>query len=548
MLPRRTCLTRRLAASPCAACRDIRFPGVTGPVVLGPGAEVVQTLNQELVLLVWNDKEWPDTRGLRIVLTERQAALTDPGCNEQFPGDGLPKWDEQKRVLTFFVAKGRIARLRYASFADKRHIDAFGLPAWGGSGGGQAFVRGMALAGCEWMMTPYRSLVFVHATQQPVCEPEFQVLSPVRAIGDQHARLEARLRMHGPSTGKFEIEATWKEWVDDLEKPGPELIVSKGQLGEVLLTENHVNQFGLAAVVDAQKPAEGSPEPRARGDRHEFGDTKFRLIDYTIRATTRFREYLPEALYAQRDRVTRVGPVAEGPQMQVGADDDPGAPVLRDGTAVARNTLVPASAPPDDPLILYTVPTFRWSRTEGASSTSATRLGNGLRVWLDRPWFSSGNGELLGVVILGENRPFTDIPSALVPLVTQWGLDPLWDTVLPKHRTNINDFPAHVAAEPVKLREFPDDHRPRRWPPRAVGYRPTALVLRHRVESRRQLHAVREAGTRSLPAECAGSTQRSPKSLSQSSRKCCRGAVLSSIGQVPRSVSTSTASSRSTDR
>ena len=432
------------------------IPGVTGPVVLGPGAEVVQAPNEELVLLVWNDKEWPDTRGLRIVLAERKAGLTDPGCSEQFADAGLPKWDEQKRVLTFFVAKGRIVRLRYASFADKRQIDAFGLPAWGGSGGGQAFVRNMALAGCEWMMTPYRSLVFVHATQQPVCEPEFQVLQPQRAVGDQHARLEARLRMHGPSTGKFEIEATWKEWVDDLEKTGPELIVSHGQLGEVLLTENHVNQFGLGAVVDAQKPAEGSTEPRARGDRHEFGDTKFRLIDYTIRATPRFREYLPEALYGQRDLITRVGPVAQGPRMHVGADDDPGAPVLRFVNAKAPNTLVPASAPPDDPFILYTVPTFRWSRDENANSLTTTRLGNGLRVWLERPWFSSGNGELLGVIILGDNRPFTDIPSILVPLVTQWGLDPLWDTALPKHRTSVTDFPARVADEAVRLREFPD--------------------------------------------------------------------------------------------
>ncbi len=40
-----------------------------------------------------------------------------------------------------------------------------------------------------------------------------------------------------------------------------------------------------------------------------------------MRATTRFREYLPAALYAQRDEVTRVGPIAEGQAMQVGADD-----------------------------------------------------------------------------------------------------------------------------------------------------------------------------------------------------------------------------------
>ena len=433
------------------------LPGVGGPMVLGPGAEVVQAPNEELVLLVWYEKAWPDSRGIRIVLAERKASLTDPGCNEQFPDEGAPKWNASERVLTFFVAKGRIVRLRYSSFAEKHHLPSFGLPAWTGAGGNQSFVRNMALAGCEWMMTPYRSLVFVHATQQPVCEPEFQALSAVRGLGDQHAHLEARLRMHGPSTGKFEVEAAWKEWVDDLQKEGPELIESSGKLGEVLLTENHVNQFGLSQVVSAQKPPEGSPEPRARGDRHEFGDTKFRLIDYTIRATTRFREYLPEALYAQTDLVTRVGPVAEGPKMIVGADDDPGAPVLQEGgNDRARNTVVRASAPPDDPLVLYTVPTFRWSRNTGANSLSATRLGNGLRVWLDRPWFSSGNGELLGVIILGENKPFTDIPSKLVPLVTQWGLDPLWDTVLPKHRTHVTDFPARVHAELVALREFPD--------------------------------------------------------------------------------------------
>ncbi|MGE0444965.1 MAG: hypothetical protein AB7P99_07025, partial [Vicinamibacterales bacterium] len=433
------------------------LPGVSGPMVLGPGAEVVQAPNEELVLLVWNDKAWPDSRGLRIVLAERKASIDDPGCNESFADDGPPKWNVSERVLTFFVAKGRIVRLRYSSFADKKQIDAFGLPAWTGAGGNQSFVRNMALAGCEWMMMPYRSLVFVHATQQPVCEPEFLALSAVRAPGDQHAQLEARLRMHGPSTGKFEVEAVWKEWVDDLQKDAPQLIESRGRLGEVLLTENHVNQFGLAQVVSAQKPPEGSPEPRARGDRHEFGDTKFRLVEYTMRATTRFREYLPEALYAQTDLVTRVGPIAEGPKMVVGAEDDPGAPVLPEASnARGRNTVVRSTAPPDDPLVLYTVPTFRWSRDAAANSLSATRLGNGLRVWLDRPWFSSGNGELLGVIILGDNAAFTDIPSRLVPLVTQWGLDPLWDTALPKHRVRITDFPARVHAEAVALREFPE--------------------------------------------------------------------------------------------
>ena len=66
----------------------------------------------------------------------------------------------------------------------------------------------------------------------------------------------------------------------------------------------------------------------------------------------------------------------------------------------APNTLVPSSAPPDEPRVLYTVPTFRWNDSASPGRLDSTRLRNGLRVWLDRPWFSSGDGELLGVLIL----------------------------------------------------------------------------------------------------------------------------------------------------
>jgi hypothetical protein len=451
------------------------LPGISGPMVLGPSAAVLLAPNQELVLVVAHAKDWPDTQGFRIVLAERAATLTDPSCTETFADDGAPKWDESERVLTLFVSKGRIVRLRYASFVHKAFIDTLGLPDWANSAGERQFVRGMAQVGCGWITTPYRPLVLVHASQQPVCLPEFLGLSAGRTIGDQHATLASRVRLHGPSTGKFEIEAEWKEWVDDVDKPGPELVVSHGQLGEIQLPENFVNLFSIGPVVDAQQPAEGK-QKRARGDRHEFGDTKFRLIQYTMRATTRFREYLPEALYSQRDEVTRVGPIADGPAMQVGAEDDPGAPVLPVGSGSAPNTIVPCSALPDDPSVVYTVPTFRWIETPGRGTLDTTRLGNGLRIWLERPWFSSGNGELLGVVILGENRPFTDIPAALVPITTQWGLDPLWDTTLPKYRSRIEDFPARVTAEVVPLVESPTTnvhvvgHRVRWDQPRSLWY------------------------------------------------------------------------------
>ena len=131
--------------------------------------------------------------------------------------------------------------------------------------------------------------------------------------------------------------------------------------------------------------------------------------------------------------------------------------MLTDATGSDQQTLVMASAPPDDPRVLYVVPTFRWQRSASGTSQTVTRLGNGLRVWLDRPWFSSGDGELLGVVLFGDGARFTDIPARMLPLVTQWGLDPLWDTALPKTRTSVSDFSARIVDEAVKLQERPGD-------------------------------------------------------------------------------------------
>ncbi|MHB1191494.1 MAG: hypothetical protein ACYC6F_00485 [Longimicrobiales bacterium] len=432
------------------------LPGVTGPMTLGPGCVVAQAPNNTLVLLVANAGDWPDAHGVRITLAERQAQLVDLPCAETFPDSGAPRWDPDQRVLTFFVPKGRIVRLLYSSFIHPDFVHTFGIPHWTASESERKFVLDMAGVGCHWMLTPYRTLTLVHATQQPLCLPELIKMTPSRPAGAHHADLHCRtVRLHGPSTGKFEIEAEWEEWVDDLEKSGPERIQGHGQLGEIQLAENHPNTFPLQTAVAAQQ-VDPSRE-RARGDRHDLGDTKFRLIRYRVRATTRFREYLPPSLYEQSELVTRLGPVALGPGVKVGADDDPGAPVLLDPTGSQEQSFVPASDAPDDPRVLYVVPTFRWQRTEAPGSLQLTRLGNGLRVWLDRPWFSSGDGELLGVVLSSDGGRFTDIPAHMQSLVTQWGLDPLWDTALPKWRTAVTDFPARVHAEAVRLQERPED-------------------------------------------------------------------------------------------
>lgn len=425
------------------------LPGVTGPMDLGEGASVVISPLDEPVLLVSHGKSWPAAQGFRLVLAEQPAKLQTLPC-EEILEPSPPHWDADARVLTLFVPKGRIVRLRYASFVDKALLDSFGLPRWVQDPMARGRLLMAANLGCAWTLTPWRELTLVHATQQPVCEPELLKLNVSRMPDDQHAVLQAQVRLHGPSTGKFEIEASWRETIDDPERPGPEVVESRGVLPEIQLRENHANVFELPSAVIANNadPA----RPRAPGNRHEFGDTRLRLIHYRVRASTRFREYLPPALHAQADKITRRGPVAEGRALQRGADEDFGAPVL-DLPDAGLYTVVPASAPPDAPRVLYTLPTFRWQRSTTADSQSVTRIGNGLRVWLDRPWFSSGDGELLGVILLPSGGRFAGMDDRLTPYVTQWGMDPFWDTARPSAGIEVRDFPARVADEAVSLLE-----------------------------------------------------------------------------------------------
>ena len=70
--------------------------------------------------------------------------------------------------------------------------------------------------------------------------------------------------------------------------------------------------------------------------------------------------------------------------------------------------------------MLYVVPTWTWNEQtvrgltvaaqgrRAASTFLRTRTGGGLRVYMNRPWYSSGVDELLGVVL--EDQPWITWP------------------------------------------------------------------------------------------------------------------------------------------
>lgn len=410
-------------------------------------------------------------------------------------------------------------------------------------------LRSLIRSGRHWMATPFREIVLVHATQQPVLTPQWVslVVGPQRQQGQTSASLTAMMNVHRPSTQKLDVIGTWIDPVDEgpwppsppsdpeanpysflfvprrsaafetqvpLDKsrtgcesnrppvgiesfrPGfiqkqaqvPKLAFPRGveteaqqesgtaetEGGEQTSTatpespspsvetpEESVQERGVTGSLRQFKPslipkvlaepkqpvpspfektvrpglaetqadvsklrrpsspppydeskhrcAPPSPTPPPRTPMtfdfcgvHQFGDTKYRCVEYSAVAASRYREYF----YPLPDFPNCPQPVPTEPNF----------------TRVSGPIRVDIlnSAPPATPKPLYVIPTFRWEE----SPQGRRRIGGGLRVYLDRPWFSSGMGEQLAVVLFGHDYP--NILEPAKPYVTQWGLDPIW--------------------------------------------------------------------------------------------------------------------------
>ncbi|MGW2226142.1 hypothetical protein [Streptomyces formicae] len=332
-------------------------------------------------------------------------------------GTGEPHWRDGafERVLEVFLTKGEIATVRLSCYLDAGKLPLLrqwglltGSPFWADlPAADREFVTRASADGENWMLTPWTELTLVHAVEKPVLRPEVDALAAGREAEQTAARVSGRLTSHSESSGHVELDAHWSEWLDDVTQDAPSRIDGHTHLEDVTVfygrDEEHVDRT------------------------HEFGDTHRRDVRYTPTAVTRFREYFHPSLTEDRAKVTRVGPVS--------------APLV-----------VPSSRRPEPPVIAYVVPTFRWERTVDEEHDTITRhrRSAGLRVYLKRPWFSSGDDEMLAVVL---DRG-TDLPDTLA---TRWGVDPVWadTTVLPG--PSAAHFP-NAAQRPTGLRlaESPD--------------------------------------------------------------------------------------------
>ena len=401
-------------------------------------------------------------------------------------GEIESKWDSLRRIYTIFLPKGYRTRLKFSTFwreKDFKELSAL----WGmikeKSPANLAELEKHARSGEHWMLSPSREMELVHAVQQPVIEPVIQALVPDRNFGDTIANINTRFLVHGESTEKVEYQSRWSEPYDD----GISLIIKKIQgtntipdiavsYVDDLITKGTIptfpklefkenpkvvfqphrdfqrrtladfnvnpqpeslranNLFKLQASSYEKLQQERSAAPKSLTNRlkfeiHEsrfnfmkhielridpliqnFGDTKHRWVDYKIVASSRYREYFGKIFAQYTDQNS-----------------------ARESAWIEKINILSTSRP-KIPEIDYIIPTFEWRKTQDKDTIKHQRLGGGLRIFLKRPWFSSGDDEMLGIVLspsLPKKSTLTSMVQGYTGYFTHWGLDPLHNSTQP---------------------------------------------------------------------------------------------------------------------
>jgi hypothetical protein len=358
---------------------------------------------------------WPDLTPLRLVLDRDDAPSARLGAHVV------------GHEVHVTVPRGESVGAWLSSSVRRDDLDRFGM--WrsqlasvltpGPDGGltqdqlaaAEALIRAAA-SGWTWWLTPSTDLLLVHAVPRPVTPPRLISLRVLmRPPGRGVVALTGVVDIHGPSTERLQLRASWAETVDDLATEGPTVLTHTDVVVNSAVGPRE--RSGVLGLVDFQPPAAGVD--LAEGSLglhaaiHKFPDTHHRVISYTPSGATRYRE-----LFDSSD---------------VPADDDPtlgGEPVTLD---------IPSSSRPAGVDVLDTVPLLRWERMVEPAQPFAIRSvrRSGVRIWVSRPWFSSGDGELLGVLTFNPYEPDPQNPghSRLKSVQVRdnatslWGKDPI---------------------------------------------------------------------------------------------------------------------------
>lgn len=154
------------------------------------------------------------------------------------------------------------------------------------------------------------------------------------------------------------------------------------------------------------------------GPLHRLDDTRHRRVAYELRAISRFADHFEPPADASPDKFFA-------------------------STSLPFETVIPSSSRPAPPQIDAVQLTFHWQRSPVSDQGQQTiERRCGLRVMLRRPWFSSGDGELLAAIIQLQGLPKG---SARPAAQTRWARDPTRVSAALPAALDVNAFRAPAA-------------------------------------------------------------------------------------------------------
>jgi hypothetical protein len=423
-------LTGTLPAAPYGA-NPPAVPYLPDPAVVGVILDLdpaTTTPDTTPVTVLPFDGTWPAWNTWQLLLEEGpQAVVLDPAIHTVTVT--LPKAGVLSLNLAAALADqpadgtpGGIGLFDYWNAAQTGQLSGTTMPA-------VTALHAAILNGRVNQMTPPAQVDLVHAVQRPLIASTFLAGATV-GRGSTNALLAASASVDGASTGKAELRASWSEWFDDgINPPSQTSFQAVAASTTILPTDTTWSSDPGLAGVQIQNLMQ-----------QEFNDTRARQITYTIMTTTRFLEFFPSDITSDPANVTQTGP------------------------AITLN--IPCSTNPPAPKVLYVIPALQFQTSTDDSGNPVHTRTTRLRVYLDRPWYASGDGEQLGVVLpaalppstsgngngigngngngngngpvrtimhpLDETDPLpvsqpaspTSIPPLAAPFVTQWGSDP----------------------------------------------------------------------------------------------------------------------------
>ena len=305
------------------------------------------------------------------------------------------------RTFTIALGPAEQATLDLVSCPAQADVPALGVGLWAGANpldpSDAVFKR--VYHGHIRTVTPPHTITVVHAVQRPLMDPQGGFVGS-RQTGDTDAVLRTTdFKFDPASTGRIDVHADWSEFNDIVTDPPTPPTTQQFSC--------HVGSYDVAyAASDKALPILTQ----------QFGDTRRRRVTHSVTAISRYRDYFATITAADPQACT------------VSAVLDP-------------QTDIPSSARAPAPHLRYTLPAFGWSRTGGhGAAYQSTRRGGGVRVLLERPWYASGEDEMLAVIVSAGSSG---------PHISMAGADPIWTTNAPHTPLTAQDV---VSPEPTPNR------------------------------------------------------------------------------------------------